>query len=194
MDLQHIHELAKANGLKLNPKKSQVILIHGWRVDIPSPTLLIGANVFKVVPRVRNLGYVLNEKLTARDNFRKVYQRIYWILCSLRPQAAHTPFEVSRRLALSLILPHVNYGNIVFTVSQRRLGVAFKACLRYIHMRRRLDHVSHLESTVTGTLLVENAKIQPLSFLYIYTRYCMFAIPLICFLCFILPHRRAQGI
>jgi hypothetical protein len=100
MDLQQINELAKANGLKLNPEKSQVILIHGWRVDIPSPTLLIGANVFKVVPRVRNLGYVLNEKLTARDNFRKVYQRIYWILCSLRPQAAHTPFEVSRRLVL----------------------------------------------------------------------------------------------
>jgi hypothetical protein len=33
-------------------------------------------------------------------------------------------------------------------------------------MRRRLDHVSHLESTVTGTLLVDNARIQLLSFLY----------------------------
>jgi hypothetical protein len=38
--------------------------------------------------------------------------------------------------------------------------------LRYIHIRRRLDHVSHLESTVTGTLLVDNARIQFLSFLY----------------------------
>jgi hypothetical protein len=44
--------------------------------------------------------------------------------------------------------------------------VAFKACLRYKHMKRRLDHVSHLESTVTGTLLVDNARIQLLSFLY----------------------------
>jgi hypothetical protein len=47
-------------------------------------------------------------------------------------------------------------GNIVFTgadsTSLRRLGVAFKACLCYIHMRRRLDHVSHLESIVTGTV------------------------------------------
>jgi hypothetical protein len=34
-------------------------------------------------------------------------------------------------------------------------------------MRRRIDHVSHLESTVTGTLLVNNARIQLLSFLYI---------------------------
>jgi hypothetical protein len=81
------------------------------------------------------------------------------VLRSLRPHAAHTPYEVVRRLVLSLILPYVNYGNIVFTgadfTSQRRLGVAFKACLRYIHMKRRLDHVSHLELTVTGSLFVD---------------------------------------
>jgi hypothetical protein len=101
---------------------------------------------------------------------------------SLRPHAAHTPFEVKRRLIiLLLILQHVNNSNIVFTgadgagaVSQRRLGVAFKACLRYILMRRRLDHVSLLESTVTGTLLVDN--FQFLSFLY-----KMFVILFICF-------------
>jgi hypothetical protein len=85
---------------------------------------------------------------------------------------ANTPFEVRRRLVLSLTLPHVNYGNIAFTgadsASHRKMGVAFKACSRYIHMkrRRRLDHVSHLESTVTSTLLVNNARIQLLSFLY----------------------------
>jgi hypothetical protein len=63
-----------------------------------------------------------------------VCQRIYWILRYLRPYAAYTPFEVRKRLVLSLILPHVNYGNIVFTgadsASQRKLGVEFKACLR----------------------------------------------------------------
>jgi hypothetical protein len=112
----------------------------------------------------------LNERLTATDHMRKVCQKIYWILHSLRPHAAHTPFEVRRRLVLSFILLHVNYGNIVFTgadsASQLGLGIAFKACLRYIHMRRRVDHVSHLESTVTGTLLNDNARIQLLSFSY----------------------------
>jgi hypothetical protein len=49
------------NGLKLNPEKSQVILIHRYRANIP--TLLIGANVVKVVPKVRNLGFVLNESV-----------------------------------------------------------------------------------------------------------------------------------
>jgi hypothetical protein len=123
----------------LNPEKSQVILIHQCRADIPPPTLLIGANVVKAVPRVRNVGFVLNERLTATDHFRKLCQRFYWILGSLRPHTTHTPFKVRRRLVLSLILPHVNYDNIVFTgadsASQRRLGVAFEACLRYIHIR-----------------------------------------------------------
>jgi hypothetical protein len=67
---------------------------------------------------------VLNERLTALDHFRKV----------LRPHAAHTPCKVRRRFVLSLILSHVNYGNIVFadaeSASQRRVGVLFKACLR----------------------------------------------------------------
>jgi hypothetical protein len=149
-------------------------MIHmmcGASTDIPPPTLLIGANVVKVVLMVRNLGFVLNDRITATDHFRKVCQRIYWTLRSLRPRAAHTPFKVRRILVLSLILPHVNYGNIVFTgadsASQRRLRVAFKACLRYIHIRRRLDHVSHLESAVTGTLLVDYSRIQLLSLLHV---------------------------
>jgi hypothetical protein len=56
-------------------------------------------------------------------------------------------------------------------------------------MKRQLDPVSHLESTVTGTLLIENAKNQLLYFFL--TRYCLFAIVLICFVCFVQPHRRA---
>jgi hypothetical protein len=70
MNLHQIHEWATANGLKLNPEKSQVILIDRYRADIPPPTLLIGANV--VVPRVRSLEFVLNERLTATNHFRKV--------------------------------------------------------------------------------------------------------------------------
>jgi hypothetical protein len=60
LDLQRVHEWAAANGLKLNPIKVQVIVISRCRVDIPPPTLLIGSDVIKVVPKVNNLGFVLN--------------------------------------------------------------------------------------------------------------------------------------
>jgi hypothetical protein len=59
-------------------------------VDVPPPTLLIGSDVIKVVRRVNNLGFVLNERLTAAtDHFKKVCQRVYWILRSLKPHASH---------------------------------------------------------------------------------------------------------
>jgi hypothetical protein len=45
MDLQQIDEWATANGRKLNPDKSQVILIHGCRADIPPPTLRVRGRV-----------------------------------------------------------------------------------------------------------------------------------------------------
>jgi hypothetical protein len=47
------------------------------RVDIPPPTHLIGSDVITVVPKVNNLGFVLNERLTATDHFKKVCQKVY---------------------------------------------------------------------------------------------------------------------
>jgi hypothetical protein len=66
-----------ANGLKLNPIKSQVIVTsQSLQGCIPLPTLLIGSDVIKVVPKVNNLGFVLNERLTATDHFKKVCQKV----------------------------------------------------------------------------------------------------------------------
>jgi hypothetical protein len=67
-----VHEWATANGLKLNSMKSQVIVISRCSVDIPPPTLLIGSDVIKVVSKVNNLSFVLNERLTATDHFKNV--------------------------------------------------------------------------------------------------------------------------
>jgi hypothetical protein len=42
--------------------------------------VLIGSDVIKVVPKANNFGFVLNERLTATDHFKKVCQKVYWIL------------------------------------------------------------------------------------------------------------------
>jgi hypothetical protein len=103
-------------------------------VDTPPSTLLIGSDVINVVHKVNNFDFVLNERLTATDHFKKVCRKVYWILRSLKPHASHTPFEVRRRLVVSLIMPHIGYEGIVYAVadaaSQRILNMAFRACLR----------------------------------------------------------------
>jgi hypothetical protein len=71
---------------------------------------------------------------------------------------------------VSLIMPHIGYGGIVYAdvdaASQRRLNMAFRACLRYIHSLRRLDRVSYLETSVMGALLADYASIRALCFRY----------------------------
>jgi hypothetical protein len=61
-----------ANGLKLNQKKSQVILIYRSRAQIPQPELYIGSDAIRVVTSVNNLGFVLNGNLTAVDHSKRV--------------------------------------------------------------------------------------------------------------------------
>jgi hypothetical protein len=64
-------------------------------------------------------------------------------------------------------MPHIGYGVIVYAASQRRLNIAFKASLRYIHSLRKLDRVSYLETSVMGALLADYAiSIHALCFHY----------------------------
>jgi hypothetical protein len=55
LDLEWIHEWATANGLRLKPIKSQVILIHRRKAVIPLAVLCIGTNAVKIVSKVNNL-------------------------------------------------------------------------------------------------------------------------------------------
>jgi hypothetical protein len=84
LDLQRVHEWAAANGLKLNPMKGREIVIIHCRVDISPPTLLMWSDNIKVALKVNNPGFVLNERLTATDHFKKVCQKVCWILRSLK--------------------------------------------------------------------------------------------------------------
>jgi hypothetical protein len=158
----------KANGL--NPTKSQVIVIHCCRKEVPAPSLFIGPNEIKVVLKVTNLGFVLNESLSEVDHVTKVCQKVYWILRSLRPHAFRMPFEVRRRLILSLIMPHFTYGSVVFAgpdaESKEKIKRAFRACIRFLHRLKRRDTVEGLGASITGFEFQVYLKIRLLSFLF----------------------------
>jgi hypothetical protein len=76
------------------------------------------------------------------------------------------------------LITQIGYGGIVYAgadaASQRRLNMAFRACLRYIHPLRRLDH--------------------SFSFCRVFTKCCMSGIRAICSRYFILLRPRVPGI
>jgi hypothetical protein len=100
VDLLRVYSWSKSNGLKLTPTQSQVIVIYHGRREIPPPSLFIGQYQIEIVSKVADLGFTLNESLSATDHFTKVCQKVYWILRSLRPHASH-------------ILPHFTYVSVV---------------------------------------------------------------------------------
>jgi hypothetical protein len=96
-DLSQIVEWAHKNGLKLNPKKIQVLLIHRLAGKRPQPQLSINLKL-KEVQKVVDLGFVLKARLTPVDNISKVCQKLYWVLRSIKPHASYTPITVRSKL------------------------------------------------------------------------------------------------
>jgi hypothetical protein len=68
-----------------------------------------------MVPKVRNLGFFLNRNLAPVDHYKAVCQKIRSVLRYVKPHARYTPFGVRKKVIVSLIMPHINYGNVVFS-------------------------------------------------------------------------------
>jgi hypothetical protein len=74
-------------------------------------------------------------------------------------------------------MPHIGHGGIVYAGANAAYGLLrlpHRACLRYIHLLRRLEHLFHLKTSVMGASLA--------------------GIRAICFRNFVLRHQRVRGI
>jgi hypothetical protein len=80
-----------------------------------SLTWFIRPDSIEVVPKVRNLGFGLNRNVTPVDHYKAFCQRIHSVLRSVKPQARYTPFGVRKKLVVSLVMPHINNGNVAFS-------------------------------------------------------------------------------
>jgi hypothetical protein len=95
--------------------------------DVPQPELFIGPDWIKMVPKVRNLGFVLNKNLTPVNHHKAVCPRFYSLLRSVRPHTRYTPFGVMKKLVVSLIMPHINYGNCWLCITN-----ATQRCVQFL--------------------------------------------------------------
>jgi hypothetical protein len=100
----------------------------------------------------------------------KICQKIYFVLRGIRPHASYTPLPVRKKLINSLIKPHLDYGNIVFSTydsaSKRKLQKAYNACLRYVYKRSKRDSLQDIQTSLWGLTPENSAKVQQLTFLF----------------------------
>lgn len=78
--------------------------------------------------------------------------------------------EHRRRLVVSLIIPLFTYGDVVFSslneTQKRKLELCFNSCLRFIHKRRKFDHLADVRDSILGCNLETYFKYRLMVFLF----------------------------
>lgn len=171
-DLQEVNVWSKRNGLVLNPKKSQAILIYNKIIDSSLlNTIQLNGEIIPFVSKIKNLGLTINQKLGWTDHVNNLCGRVYGCLRRLWKIANVIPTDTKKYLIKSLLLPCFTYaGEVYFTaldsISKRKIDVTFNACTRFVYNLRKFDHVSCCSSGILGCNIHQYLEFRVLVFIY----------------------------
>ncbi|XP_055714303.1 uncharacterized protein LOC129808549 [Phlebotomus papatasi] len=122
-DLERISHWADNNGLVLNARKSQALLVHSRGRNPISFQLFLSDEEIPLSSKVKNLGVIFNDTLTWSDHVAEICRKVFLTLRTLR--RAHAE-------------------------EHSRLRLAFNSCLRYVFGLRKYDHVSAYGDSILG--------------------------------------------
>lgn len=159
-DLNAIQVWSVANGLTLNPRKTQAILFSKRGCNTGQfPSLYLGNFKIPYMESLTSLGYKLTSNLSCNDHVNFVVGRIYGALRKLWQSSDFTPLETKLHLVKSLLIPIISYFEVVYprmdSCSEHKLLVAFNSMTRYIYGLRRFDHISAYQTKILGCTLLQ---------------------------------------
>lgn len=151
LDLTKIAMWSNAHGLKVNPLKTQVIIIGSTRKICKVDWDLLPRVVFDGVTipfsdTVKNLGITFDKGLTWGPQLAITSRKMFASASSLRKLRNFLPTTTKIALAQSLLLPILDYADVCYldlTEDQlNKLERLQNFCIRFIFGLRKYDHVS----------------------------------------------------
>jgi Reverse transcriptase (RNA-dependent DNA polymerase) len=154
-DLNRITEWATKNGLHLNSTKSVAMVIGKLPIPINIfPRVCITGEPIEYVKKVKNLGLMMNDKLSWHDHIAKICSGVSFTLRRLWTTASVTPIGTRMKLVKALILPKFLNCDPIFSKTflglRDRLRVSLNDCARYIYGKRRGEPISGLSRQILG--------------------------------------------
>lgn len=150
-DLEKIADWSNRFGLSLNSIKSQVIIIGSphmiSRIDSSTlPKIELDGNVIPLSTYVKDLGILIDNKLSWTDHIKELSKKIYVTYRSLNRLRNFLPISTKVSLAQSLLLPILDYADtsyINLTEDQLdKLERLQNFAIRFVFGLRKYDHVS----------------------------------------------------
>ena len=97
------------NRLKINPSKTELMVLKSRRQNAPDFSVVIGDSVITRAGSVRILGVTVDASLTWEKHVSAVVQRCYCTLIGLARMRHRLPRDVRKLLIEALVFPHVRY-------------------------------------------------------------------------------------
>ena len=170
-DLNRISNFSKNNCLKINEKKSQLIIFGSRKQlnklkDIRIDNIQINNKNIERETTVRNLGIDFDEHLSWRDQINRQVKNAYYKLKQLYRFNKFLTEKCKLRLVETYVLSQLIYGNTItqnITLElQNKLQKVQNACFRFVFGVRKYDHITPYINKANSLKIAARTKLQAL--------------------------------
>jgi hypothetical protein len=140
--LEDIAIWSERHGLKLNPNKTQAMLIASQnthkQINTQNVTKLsLNGTDINFIDVIKNLGVMFDKNFTWNKQISAVCQKVYGTLNNLNKFRAMTPQCIRLKLIKSLVLPHIDYCCFAYcdinNEQTKRLQSLLNAAIYYVY-------------------------------------------------------------
>jgi len=150
-DLTNLVNMSQKHDLRINPKKSSVILFgnkNNRSFIQRNFSVSINNSVLPFSDSAKNLGVIVDCELRFKQHITDLLKKSYSILKMLYMNRQILNHELKKMLCNSLILSKFDYCDVVYhacldSVDVNRIQVLQNACLRFIYSIRKWEPISH---------------------------------------------------
>lgn len=148
--LNKIQSWFKANHLKLNPNKTELILFASKSNHLPIQDWLKNLDALNcslaLSDSVKSLGITLDKYLSMRDHIKNSTKSALYALKQLKKMKPFIPQDDLKTIVQSLVLSKLDYGNAILTGTPKTHLAPLRSVLnmaaRLITGAKRYDHIT----------------------------------------------------
>jgi hypothetical protein len=139
-ELENVNNWLKVNKLSLNTQKTKAMIFHTPQRKVSKPKLLIDDNEIMYVNEFNYLGIHFDKNLNWNKHIEVISKKISKTCGILNRLKRYLPQHILLTLYNTLVLPHLNYGVLLWGWRSERLVKLQKRLVRIITNSRYNEH------------------------------------------------------
>ena len=168
-ELSYIHDWLTVNRLSLNILKTKFMVFSVKNKKVTFPHILLNDTAIENVSSFDFLGVIIHEKMNWEHHVNKIANKINRYIGLMNKLKNILPVATLKTLYDSLILPHLNYGNLAWGLSAGRLIQLQKRAVRVMSGSKYNAHTEPIFKSYNTLKFEDIYKLNALKFYYKYS-------------------------